>query len=235
MRIATWNCCRGPYAVKTAAIATVAADIAVLQECPRPVAESDQCLWFGDNPRSGLAILASGDFRLRRLRAKRNVPNYTVPVAVSGPAQFTLLGVWTKPNPDYRYVEAVVRAVHLYRHQIASTPTVLLGDLNSNRFWDKSHPVDANHSALVRKLSALGLESCYHAHFNEAQGDETRPTFYFQWKSAKPYHIDYCFVPRAWVGAIARVEIGSYEFWKGYSDHRPLTVEFDRARLPAAR
>lgn len=132
----------------------------------------------------------------------------------------------SKPNTGYRYVEAVVRAVHLYRREIAQTTTILIGDLNSNRFWDRAHPPEANHSALVRHLAALGLESCYHAHFNEAQGEETQPTLYFQRNRAKPYHIDYCFVPRSWLASMTSVEIGSFELWAMHSDHRPLTVQF---------
>ena len=28
--------------------------------CTKPVAETDQCLWFGDNPRQGIAVVANG-------------------------------------------------------------------------------------------------------------------------------------------------------------------------------
>jgi len=51
------------------------------------------------------------------------------------------------------------------------------------------------------------------------------PTYYFQWKEQRPFHIDYWFMPRDWAPNVQRVEIGSYEEWKGRSDHRPLLVE----------
>ena len=57
-RLVTWNCCRGPYLKNVALLEVLAPDIVVLQECAKPVAETDQCLWFGDNPRQGIAILA---------------------------------------------------------------------------------------------------------------------------------------------------------------------------------
>lgn len=67
--------------------------------------------------------------------------------------------------------------------------------------------------------------SAYHAFHDEAHGAETRPTYYFQWKEQRPYHIDYCFLPKTWAGAIRRVEIGAYEPRRPHSDHRPLLVE----------
>ena len=74
-------------------------------------------------------------------------------------------------------------------------------------------------------MSARGLVSAYHEFFGEAQGRETRPTCYLLWKKARPYHLDYCFVPKAWARRIRRVEVGSYEDWARHSDHRPLVVE----------
>lgn len=67
--------------------------------------------------------------------------------------------------------------------------------------------------------------SAYHIFFGEAQGQETRPTYYFYWQKHRPFHIDYCFVPETWATSLQSVEVGSYEGWKQHSDHRPLVVE----------
>lgn len=225
MRLVTWNCCRGPYEKKAALLDVLAADVAVLQECARPQTESDSLLWFGDNPRQGLAVAARGDYRLRRVRRARSVPKYVMPVEVSGPRSFLLFAVWTKTGQEHCYVEAAVRAVHLYRQLIGSGPAVFMGDVNSNVIWDHQHPVDRCHTALVDRLSALGLTSAYHTFFDESHGEETRPTYYFHWKQTKPFHLDYCFIPKAWVPHLREVRVESYENWKAHSDHRPLTVD----------
>ncbi|HZF12478.1 MAG TPA: hypothetical protein VFE33_27120 [Thermoanaerobaculia bacterium] len=225
MRLVTWNCCRGAHARKAPLLDPLAPDIAVLQECARPTDESETCLWFGDNPRQGIAVQAAAPYRLHRLPPRRGVPKYVVPVAVSGPLDFTVLAVWSKSNQTYNYVEAVVKAVRLYRGLIAASPTVLMGDLNSNTIWDASHKDDWSHSALVRHLADLGLVSAYHAFHGEAQGRETRPTYYFHWREEHPFHIDYCFIPEAWRKDVCRVEIGGFEEWRQHSDHRPLLVE----------
>jgi exodeoxyribonuclease III len=235
MRLATWNCCRGPYLKKAALLDSMGADVAVLQECAKPQAESESLLWFGDNPRQGLAVVARGDYKLRRLRRARSVPRYVMPVEVSGPRSFTLFAVWTKTDQEHCYVEAAVRAVFLYRKLIASGPTVFMGDVNSNVIWDHQHAPDRSHSALVKQLSDLGLVSAYHAFFDEPHGKETRPTYYFHWKRHKPFHLDYCFIPKAWLPAVRNVWVEPFESWKAHSDHRPLFVDFDPpASIPTA-
>jgi endonuclease/exonuclease/phosphatase family metal-dependent hydrolase len=225
MRLVTWNCCRGPYEKNSALLSALEPDIAVIQECARPTTESDTCLWFGDNPRQGVAVLASPPYRLQQLPALPDVPKYVVPISVTGPIAFTMFAVWSKKNTQYPYIEAVTHAVDMYRQVFEAGPVVLIGDLNSNAIWDATHPRDLNHTALVARLKSHDLVSAYHAHHNEAHGRETRPTYYFQWNELRPYHIDYCFVPEQWMGKVQRVEIGAYADWKQHSDHRPLVVE----------
>ena len=224
MRVVTWNCCRGPYLKNASLLDVFAPDIAVIQECAKPAAETRQCLWFGDNPRQGIAVVANGPYRLRRITPIAGVPRYVIPVKVVGPNNFLLLAVWAKGGQD-KYVEGVIRAVELYRHLFKKHATVLAGDTNSNAIWDSGHSPGLNHSALVRTLSDLGLVSSYHHFRGEAHGQETEPTYYFQWKLERPFHIDYCFIPKLWAPKLRRVEIGSYLEWKAMSDHRPLTVE----------
>ena len=86
-----------------------------------------------------------------------------------------------------------------------------------------------NHSALIQLLDSLGLVSSYHAFFQEMQGAETRPTCYLLWKEERPYHIDYCFLPKSWMSRVQQVEVGDYESWKQYSDHRPLILTLSGA------
>ena len=229
MRLVTWNCCRGSYARKVPLLAGLKADIAVIQECAKPAIESDTCLWFGDDPRQGITIVASPPYRLIRLPEVEGVPKYVLPISVFGPVEFNMLAVWSKSNQSHRYVEAVVKAVDMYRGLFDQSPTVLLGDLNSNRLWDSRHPRDRNHSALVALLRSLGLVSAYHAFYGEAHGHETKPTCYFHWKEQRPHHIDYCFIPEVWAKDLRQVEIGEYEEWKEHSDHRPLLVEFNQS------
>lgn len=225
MRIVTWNCCRGAYARKAPLLDPLAPDIAVIQEVAQPERQSPRCLWFGDNPRQGVAVQAAPPYRLRALPPVAGVPRYVVPVAVTGPKRFTLFAVWAKGKQVDPYVEGVLKAAALYPSMTGSPPSVLIGDLNSNALWDSSHKPGRSHSALVALLAERGLVSAYHSYFQEAHGRETLPTYYFLWKEERPYHLDYCFLPRRWARTIQRVEVGGYEEWQRHSDHRPLLVE----------
>lgn len=230
MRLITWNCCRGRFSAKVPLVQALVPDVAVLQECARPAEEEPSCLWFGENSRQGVAVLASGGYRVKALPSAPGVPRFTFPVQVSGPETFLILAVWSQRGPEYPYVEAVIRAVELYRESICSQSTVVIGDFNSNAIWDGKRPPSRSHSGLVQLLSALGLVSSYHSFFGEAHGAETRPTHYFQWNERKPYHIDYCFIPAQWLPRLDRVHVGSYLEWKNSSDHRPLTVDLASPR-----
>jgi endonuclease/exonuclease/phosphatase family metal-dependent hydrolase len=148
---------------------------------------------------------------------------------VTRPTNFVLIAVWSKGRQKHPYVKGVVRAVELYRDVFLQHWTVLIGDLNSSVIWDSSHPEGLNRSSLVKRLSEFGLVSSYHVFHREAHGQETQPTYYFQWNRQRPYHIDYCFIPKAWSPKLQRVEVGSYMEWKDWSDHRPLLVEISDA------
>jgi exonuclease III len=224
MNLVTWNCCRGRYEKKGALLEQFGADIIVLQECAKPLAESESLLWFGDNPRQGILIAASSPYTLHALPTEPDIPKFVIPIEVRGPESFTLFAVWSKGRQKYRYVMGVVRAMEAYRELVEAGPAIVIGDLNSNAIFDKYHPKSLNHSALIRLLDSFGLVSGYHEFFGEAQGAESRPTCYLLWKKERPYHIDYCFLPKAWMARVQEISVGDYDSWKQFSDHRPLSL-----------
>jgi len=148
MRILTWNCNRGSLAKKIPLVASLEPTICIIQECARPKELDASILWFGDNPRQGIAVAASPEYRISLVPACE-VPRYTIPIQVSGPTSFLLLAVWAKTDLNFRYVKGVIRAVECFADLIAGQPTVIAGDFNSNKIWDYKRPDHLNHSALV--------------------------------------------------------------------------------------
>ena len=114
MRIVTWNCCRGSLSNKVPFLDSLAADIAVVQECAKPEVECDTRVWFGDNPGQGIAVLASNGYQIRALPTEADVPKFVFPLEVIGPVRFLLLVVWSKGKQKYRYVMGIVKAVGIY-------------------------------------------------------------------------------------------------------------------------
>jgi len=227
MRIVTWNCCRGPFDRKAEALRRLKPDIAILTETARPKeGDTPQRLWFGGSKGTGIVALAYGGFTLERENANGAPDSDPVrAIRVGGPVRFHLLAVWGRQNSDY--IRGVYDRVVEQQSFAKRCPTVLAGDLNSNTIWDRRR-ARMDHSRFVAWLrDELGLVSAYHEHRGEAHGKEKKPTYYFLWDKARPYHIDYCFVPEAWRGKIRRVTIGGYEAWARLSDHRPVTVEVE--------
>lgn len=226
MRLVTWNARRGSFARKSVLIEHLEADVAVIQEVAAPETESAQTLWFGNNPRQGVAVVAKGRYTLQRLPELPGVPNFVVPVAVNGPRSFILFAVWTMGKQPMRYVEAAATAIDMYADSFTASPVVMMGDFNSNAIWDKTHPADLNHTAMVARLERHRLVSAYHHNRGVAHGSEPKHdhTFHLYGHEDKSYHIDYCFLPIGWGPAIEQVVIGNYADWRGNSDHRPLLV-----------
>ena len=227
MRLITWNACRGTYESKAPLILELEPDIAVIQEIAKPKSEVAGCHWFGDNPKQGVAVIASPAYRLQPLTQRHNVPKFVVPFSVEGPQSFLLMAVWTLGKQPLRYVRAATSAVEAYADLFKSERVVLLGDFNSNAIWDKEHPKHLNHSSLVERLAEHGLVSAYHHAHGMPHGKEEESTFHLYRHHDKPYHIDYCFLPLSWAKQIKQVQLGAYETWAKQSDHLPLVVELN--------
>lgn len=229
LRLLTWNCCSGPLATKLPLIESFGADVAVIPECPQLPAEPGATLWFGTNPRKGLGVIARSPWRLERLGSFVSPPRWLRPVRVSGPNSFLLWAIWGYNDRPHRYVRGIHRAVDLSRHWFPAGPTVMLGDFNSHSLWDKEHPEDRNHTALVGRLQTLGLTSSYHHYHSEPHGTESKPTFFEYRHHHRPYHIDYCFLPTSWTSRISSVTVGAYSEWSSHSDHMPLLTTLSPA------
>jgi endonuclease/exonuclease/phosphatase family metal-dependent hydrolase len=136
-----------------------------------------------------------------------------------------LLAAWACPvgNHGDNYIGQVYRCVTGHAGWFDRAPSVIAGDFNSNARWDKERP-GRNHTEVVRLLKSYGLRSSYHTYFDEKQGAETRPTYYFHYHENKAFHIDYVFAPESW--RVQSVQVGSFDEWRPLSDHVPVTVDF---------
>jgi Endonuclease/Exonuclease/phosphatase family. len=175
-----------------------------------------------------LAVFGTSGVSLELACPIRYISRHAVPVLVSGLGQsFLLLAVWARGGGTDRYVRGVVDALDSYQTLITSYPTVVMGDINSNTFWDRDNPGSRNHTALVRRLAEQRIVSVYHEVNAERQGEERQPTFYLYNHIEKPYHIDYCFIPHHWLPSVKSMKVGTHRQWRRWSDHRPIMVDID--------
>jgi exonuclease III len=237
MRLISWNC-QGAFRKKADLIIAHQPDILVIQECEHPdkylFNSSDQpkpnsLFWHGDNKHKGICIISFNDYKFELMPNFNPEFRYILPFLVTGHGhRFNLFAIWAmfnKENYEARYIAQVWLAINFYE-KLLGDDTILICDFNSNKIWDYKARV-GDHSDVVNKLAENGIQSIYHKYFEIDQGKEKHPTFFLQRNSNKPYHIDYCFASTDMLDKVQNIQIGTYENWSSYSDHTPMTIDFD--------
>lgn len=200
-------------------------DVIILPEVSqRHIAETDAPFktWVGSNPNKGLGVIGFTNRSYALHEAGRLLP-WHIPFTVDG---VNIIALWAHVrDKDLKYVRVTHEIVDRHADFLASAPSLLMGDFNSNSVWDREHP-GRNHSMLVDKLHGLGLQSVYHQADRVAHGAETTKTYFHTKKLHFGYHIDYAFLG----GASASLHIGHHENWLQYSDHMPLILDIKPIR-----
>jgi len=242
MRLVAWNCNMALHR-KFDALLALRPDVAVVSECAEPVRLRHKSksswieaepVWFGRNADKGLGVFAFNGYSVEPERQTSPYLRYILPVRVSGRRRFNLLAVWAQNasagSPRKHQQGPLRRSLRQYRSFLAEEPLVIAGDWNSNAIWDKPG-WRINHMTKVDMLADMGLVSAYHALTEEAHGQETMPTHYWRdrRKDGPTYHIDFVFVPTAWLARVTQFRIGSFEEWcgNGLSDHAPVIMEVE--------
>lgn len=246
MKIVTWNC-NGALRKKTEELDALNADVYVVQECEDPALSTEAVkswagdyLWIGNSKHRGLGVFPKNDNAVRAADwhgtfSQPGVSNSskastwtTADLKLFAPFilndEYQVLGVWTKADGAdvFSYIGQLWKYLQIHRDQLRREKTILLGDFNSNRIWDKPDRW-WNHSDVVEELAAIGLQSVYHRQTKESQGQERTSTFFLQRNIDKAYHIDYVFASEDVLQG-AEVAIGDSNQWLSLSDHMPVTL-----------
>jgi exodeoxyribonuclease-3 len=246
MRLVAWNC-NMALARKLDALRRLAPDIAVISECAEPArlgaiaGLTGEPVWIGDNPHKGLAVLAFNGYAARLAAPFHATLRHVAPIHVSGPVELSLLAVWAQNASAAgglrkHRLGPLRRALTKYADFLAARPAIVAGDLNNNVIWHRPG-WRINHAATVEILARRGLVSAYHARSGEAQGAETVPTLYWRdrTRDGPTYHIDYIFLPEAWLARIRDFHVGTFDDWcgAGLSDHVPVVIDIDVETIAA--
>ena len=229
VRLIAWNCHHGSLGARLADLANYRADIVFLQECTP--AENHAALHTSSRAASVPGSRLRWDRRtvsycLAELECAQSAGRACVAGAVSGPASFTVLGIWSQ-GP--RYVDDAMRSLDDYADVLRQGPAVVMGDLNSGTRLKGRKPPSNGHRRIIDALTDLGLVSAYHAFHKVDHGRERHATYCHQFNAVQPWHIDFCFVPVSWVDCVVGVKVLAGARWAKRSDHFPLMVDL---RLP---
>jgi len=234
VRIATWNCC-GKYEENLGHLLDEDVDLAVVCEAAarsgspvhggRDVTGWSQRVW-SESYRE-LAVVARDPYSAVRHPRSGSAPTWMLPMSVSGPVPFTLIGVWTVVyGGALSYVRLLELVTDWLERGRLTEPVVIAGDFNA--------PItssQAQYDRVERRLRDLGLVDAYRTTRGLGDGEAvTEPTYYQYRRQEKPFHIDHVFVPVEWANRV-KVEVGDYDTWvgSGRSDHVPVIVELDEA------
>lgn len=230
MRVVTWNC-NGAFRKKFHLLENIRADLLAIQECEDPSRSNREFidwarnyLWIGKNKNKGVGVFSSIEFSLKRHDWEDNGLELFLPCKMND--NTNLIAVWIKKanHPYTGYIRQMWEYLQIHKRSIAEIPTIICGDFNSNKCWDKTRRW-WNHSDVVRELEGIGFSSLYHLIKGEHQGEETESTLYMQRNLAKSYHIDYVFVSNELLSENAKINVGDPADWLKYSDHVPVIFE----------
>lgn len=228
MRISTWNCHHGALDERCRLLRTPMPDICILQECYRPSAVDDSQFWLGDleAPNAkGIGIKVSDSHQIVAESRVAGLGHGVLPFVIRTTSRqaMHIVAICAEQLPSY--VKYIGRTLDAYSQFLKAENAILVGDFNSSHVFDASGN-NRPHSLLVDRLSEeFGLVSAYHCvHTDQPE----MPTYYHNRKQDKPFHIDYCFVPREWAKDIKGVTVGGFRDWIAESDHMPVTVDVDR-------
>lgn len=140
--------------------------------------------------------------------------------------KFHLLAVWATTGADISYIYQALKASRVYQPFLEEREVLVMGDFNANQQWDRS-PDKTPFMNTVDNFARVGLTSVYHALNRETFGCERQPTFYMARQMKHTYHLDYIFAPNAWCQNIRTFQVGDFSYWRSFSDHCPLQIEFE--------
>lgn len=229
MRLVTWNCKTGGYRTKSEAIAALKPHVAVVQEVEPLTTLAGQvqpsCRFWKQHPSSpklGVGVFGYAGVTIDSvdLADPMAFARYRV---VTASTTFQLIALWTLKtsslNTSYRQAH---EGIEQHADWISQAPTVILGDFNNNVTFKYY-----GWSRLTELMDSIGLASAYHHIASEEFGRESRPTYYHYRDQSRPFHIDFCFVPKIWLKRIRSVEVGDFDNWGAHSDHMPIIVDVD--------
>ena len=231
MRIVSWNCCE-KFAANYLHLLDLDFDVAVVAECsPIDVGLGQErglshafVRPIPNGPKH-LGVFAQEPWRLEPLPFIEPSP-WLLPVGVSGPVEFTLLGLWGGEPKRFGSYASQLRHVATDVLPNVDGPVVLAGDLNA--------PIGSSaraHAENVELLAAQGLVSAFTA--TRGNGASHKEPTYYRWLRAEhPFHIDHVFVPEAWTVGLT-MTVGGFDEWVSSkrSDHVPLIVDVAISQL----
>lgn len=221
------------------------ADVAVLPRVANEVRllkagldDHNSMAWVGRHVQRGLGVIGF-DLTAAKLDGGRwdQRLEWIAPVAIAGEVSFQLLAIWAlneKAQVKFKTKPPASQPIQMMRlyQKMLSEPCLLAGDFDNNPVFHRNDP-SWDMLELVALLSTAGYVSAYHT-FSELEHGDPRelPTRFrpADGGGIERHHVDYCFIPRAWLPALRNVQVGDPDEWMTSvqaEEHVPVVCDFD--------
>lgn len=220
MKIVSWNCKCGFTKEKAKDIEVYGADVLVIQECRQTDFDQEKSEWTShdfycdeEDSKLGVAVFSKKYVITRDDKTFNKENRYVIPYNITGTEKpFALYSVWTKkPDKASNYhtsVYNVLKELPLPAEQI-----IFIGDFNTGSIQGTSN---ANwYEGLYREFAMKDFMNC-------ANGQEWVPTFF---RGNNSWLDDHCFASTDF--QVISFGIGNFDYWRKYSDHCPIIIDFD--------
>ena len=232
MRIVSWNCCwqQGGFTdEKRKEISKLNPDILIVQECKEDDWKklnypSEKGHWYGDpkdsqsdpNKILGIGIFCNEKYSIDcSLFHDKNLSygRYVIPYKITGAKEFVLYAVWSKKPPDSKSSYHTPINNVLGDLPSLTENSIFIGDFNTGSIQG------ATNAHWYEDLNKAFKEKNF---FNCATGQEWVPTFF---RGNRSWLDDHCFATTDF--KVNSFDIGNRDYWRKYSDHCPIIVDFD--------
>jgi len=234
MRIVSWNCCwqkNGFTDEKRNEILKLNPDILLIQECKREEwlklnYSDNNGHWYGDGKESkgnpdrnhGIGIFCNEKYSIDCSLFKDqdlSKMRYALPYIIKAKDKeiFSIFSIWAKKDFPYYHVPILNSLEFFYKK--TNSPVIIIGDFNTGSNY-KNKFTSKYYEFIKKELHIkYSLENC-------ASWQEWIPTFF---RGNNSWLDDHCFASND-VNVIS-FGIGNCDYWRKYSDHCPIIVDFD--------
>lgn len=227
MKIISYNTYKCTQA-KIEHILALGADLYILPECFSQehiyLPEGYYMLWCGDDDlkEKGLGVIWKNHLNVQMIPEYRKI-KHMLPIIVDGAGlpKFILASWPTVWKEKKTYPQLLLEALKEYSLYLDRYPSMVVGDFNCYIGQSGVRKSTGTFEDCIAYMESHGLRSLYHDQTKENFGEESTPTFYWQFNQEKPYFLDYAF------SSLKPVSFKIGEWNREISDHRPLIIELD--------
>jgi len=225
MRFITWNCC-WKLEEKLPVLLAEMPDVAVVQECSRRslehLPEEYRGEWLGGPENHGLGLISREPYDLCNV-TMANPQGYFARIDIEGPVRFRLIAAWNCPPEGSSYNSNLHSFLDEHLDWFDAAPILFAGDLNSQNgaSFDTGK---RKHCEFEERMREKHLVDAYAAVRGPLDSTLREATHRHQWNVAKPFHLDYVYVPELWLPRISGLTVGAPIFWSRFSDHSPVML-----------